>query len=78
MTKRTLIAGLAVFAIGVALLSISALIIHITPIPVDSPYPNGETLVFSQIIGMIFTFAGLILIIYGAITKSPSQRKNLP
>jgi uncharacterized membrane protein YedE/YeeE len=79
MNKRTLVAGIIVLAIGIALVLVSNQL-YATFI---NTHPHGATnsnpfqlASFFLIIGYIFGFAGVIVLIYGAISPDPIVHWN--
>jgi len=72
MNKRTLLAGFIILAIGIVLFSLGDQF-SVT----DNPsHLISEFVVGSFIIGGILAFAGIVLIIYGAILPDPPVHWN--
>jgi hypothetical protein len=72
MNKRTLIAGFIVLAIGIMLFSLGD---HFSV--TDNPsHLTAEFAVGFGIIGGILAFAGIVLLIYGAILPDPPVHWN--
>lgn len=67
MNKRTLIAGFIILAIGIVLFSLSD---HFS-VANNPSHLISEFVVGSLIIGGLLVFAGIILLIYGAILPDP-------
>jgi hypothetical protein len=80
MNKRTLVAGIIVLAIGIALGSVGnqlvATFINLHPHGASNSLVQWDFAWALAIIGWLFGIAGVIVLIYGAISPDPPVHWN--